>query len=410
MKTQIVTSRSVYENIAQKYGTPTYVYNIQQLHANLDNFQTNLSKEALVAVALKANSNLSLLRILAKRGFGADVVSGGELFCALQAGIDVSSIIFSGVGKTQEEIEFAVKSNIYSINIESSHELEMVVRCAKKLGSMVRVSFRVNPNILVNTHPNIATGGKDHKFGMSENEILAHCQRLAGITEIRVAGLHAHIGSQIFEQDQFVTLLDYLIQTEKTMTQKLNYALEFLNFGGGYGIDNMGHHPNWLGNWLHLAETKCRENGVQLVIEPGRSIFANMGVLLSRVLGVKRSGQTNFLIIDAGMNDFMRTALYDAEHPVSVVAESLSKHQTYQIVGPVCETTDVFAKEKLLPDNIKEGDLLLLENVGAYGFSMASQYNRRCRPAEIAVEHNKINLIRRRETFSDLVALEQCPK
>lgn len=398
-----------FEKIAQQFDTPTYIYDLDVLHRNIDLYKSILQSDSVVAVAIKANSNLFLLRQLVEKGCGADVVSGGELQCALAAGIPAAKIVFSGVGKTQEELTLAIKCNLLAINVESEDEFYEILSLAQKLKKRASITFRLNPDIPIDSHPKISTGGYTHKFGLPLKTVMALCAVAAkgeAFKWIKVRGIHAHIGSQIFELNAFKKLKTYFDRELQAIEGKLGYALEVINFGGGVGVDQQNNRPKWLKRWLQEVQAFARKKKYQLIVEPGRSIFADTAVLLTKVLVRKSIGRQTFLIVDAGMNDFMRTALYDAKHEIFALKKSRSR-RIFQVAGPVCETTDVFRVDAKLPENIKKNDYLFLAQAGAYGYSMASQYNRRGRPAEVLIHGQKIKLIRRRELFAELISNER---
>lgn len=393
--------------IAETFGTPSYVYDAEVLERNIGFFLKHIGPPSILCAAIKANSNTHLLKRLADRGAGADVVSGGELFCALTAGMHPSKIVFSGVGKTASEIELALKSGILSINVESEDELIMIRKLAKRLGKPAAVSFRMNPDIPVDTHPNISTGGKGHKFGLDPVQVLRICASTRKDPSLRVVGLHAHVGSQVFQRAVFEKLKKFFLGQIAHVENRLGYKLELINFGGGFGVDSQNKRPSWLPSWLEELDRFAKASGYRAVVEPGRSIFADAGVLLTRVLARKQGPGRAFLIVDAGMNDFMRTALYDAVHPIKPLKKNKGPSKRFHVVGPVCETTDVFDENARLPASMRCGDLLIIDQVGAYGFSMSSQYNRRGRAAEILWTKNRAQLIRRRETYGDLIEHEK---
>lgn len=390
-----------WRGLAAEFETPLYVYDGERLLGNFSFFARHVGADALVAVAIKANANVELLRLLAAAGAGADIVSGGELRAARAAGVPPERIVFSGVGKTDREIEEAIAAGVFCLNAESEGEFARIGAIAARTGKMARVSFRLNPNIAISSHPKISTGMYEHKFGLTQDAVLRCCAAVpAGV---RVLGAHFHLGSQILDRAPLDALLAQVPAVAGAMQDALGHALEFVNFGGGYGVKDDGRRPAWLGEWLAAAATCARRLGCRPVVEPGRAIFADTGTLLARVIEIKDNGYKRFAIVDAGMNDFVRPAMYGAEHPISRATGPTGSTGLYDVVGPVCESSDTFAAGVELPMDLARGDLLRIHHVGAYGYAMASTYNLRPKPAEILVEKGgTARLIRPRQSLDAL--------
>ena len=372
--------------LAETFGTPTYAYDRNALLENVRFFKRAIGPESLLAVAVKANANPQLLRILAKEGTGADIVSGGEMRLTLGAGIPAERTIFSGIGKTDAEIRAAIENGLLCLNVESQGECDRIRRIATDRGKTVGISFRVNPNIAIDSHPKISTGLWEHKFGMSEDDVMTACRGLRGVPEVRVLGFHAHLGSQILEREPLQALSEQTPRLAGALTQALDYPLTFVNWGGGYGVTSDGSRPAWLESWLGEAASLSASLGLRAVFEPGRSIFANTGTLVTRVIEIKRNARKTFVVVDAGMNDLVRPAMYGAIHPITKAGPASGKTMRADIVGPVCESSDTFATDLSIDANLTYGDLLLIHQAGAYGYAMASTYNQRPKPAEILLE------------------------
>jgi diaminopimelate decarboxylase len=417
-------SRQVYgegvalEQIALKYGTPAYVYSRKAIETNLDELRLGLGRLShLLCFAVKSNGNLSILKLLANRGCGFDIVSGGELDQLRRIGIAGERIVFSGVGKTREEIHEGLrykaddksKQGILQFNIESESELEILLEEAGRMrlqtGNAPGVSIRVNPDVKAGGHPHISTGLHEHKFGLSWPAARALYLSRRDSKYIRWQGISAHIGSQIVSLDPFRQALQrlagYLLELRRQGVQ-----LKYLDFGGGLGVRYTNEKPASRRAYARMVAEVAAPLGVSLLLEPGRSIIAPAGVLLSRVIYTKDSAKKGFVIIDAAMNDLMRPVLYDAPHPITKIVQrgehSPKAKKRVDIVGQVCETGDCFLENWPLGD-AQPGDLVAIWAAGAYGMAQASNYNARCRPAEILVDGNRAKLIRRRETRGDLL-------
>jgi len=398
--------------LAKKYGTPLYVYSTRAFLEPLRALQQELkSIPHTLCFAVKSNSNLNVLSLLAKAGAGADTVSGGELFRANKAGIKSSKTVFSGVGKTEAEITQALKQGqkgVYAINVESAEELELVERVAKKLKKHARVGFRFNPDIDAQTHAHISTGKDENKFGMKREEILEICNNFRKYPWVRISGLSIHIGSQLLHIEPIREAFQAAAHLYETMAQMMPAGLEFIDLGGGLGVQYQNEKT--ISVQEYAAEIKkifslphFKFHPPHLVLEPGRFLAANAGVLVTEVLFRKNRSKKDFLIVDAGMNDLLRPALYDAAHRVVPVVEKGALTHSVDVVGPICESADTLIKNASLPSALKGGDLVAILSAGAYGFSMSSHYNSKPRAAEVLVDGKKTKLIRKRETYQDLV-------
>lgn len=386
--------------LAAAHGTPLYVYSAGAIRDNINRLRAALGDDVLMAYAVKANSNAAILSLMGKSGLGADVVSGGELQRALWAGIPADKIVFSGVGKTDAELALAIQSNIAQINIESASELERLI--ALNPQSSVRVAFRLNPDVETDTHAKISTGHGRSKFGMPADEIKTLYASLASHKTIRPIGLSLHIGSQLRTLAPFEKAFRKLA----VLAQELN--VQTIDFGGGLGIVYTDEHPVDLDGYGQLVRDILRPLNVRLIAEPGRFLIGNAGVLLTQVTHIKTTPHQPILILDAGMNDLMRPALYDAIHTVQPVQVKNGATQSYDIAGPVCESSDFFMRDASLPAP-ERGDVMALMNAGAYGMSMAGTYNSRPIPAEILVDHDQSAVIRARQTLNDMIKDEKIP-
>jgi diaminopimelate decarboxylase len=391
------------QHIAESIGTPVYIYSKKQLLLNYGAYRSAFRGTShLICYALKANSNLSLLKLLAEQGSGADIVSGGELHRALKSGFSPKQIVFAGVGKTAEEIEFALRSQILSIHIESEQELLLIDRIATNIGSIAPISIRVNPNIDAKTHPYISTGLRKHKFGVPIAAALRLYKQAAVLKHIRIEGIHIHLGSQITGVKPFEESVRKALQFIDQLAER-RISVNHLDIGGGLAVSHQDRQgPKELAS---VITPLLKGRKLQLILEPGRSIVATAGILLTRVLYTKINDRKHFTIVDAGMNDFIRPALYDAFHEILPVTQTNRNSIKQDVVGPVCESGDFFARNRKLP-HFTQGDLLAIADAGAYGFSMSSNYNCRPRPAEVLVDDDKLFLIRSRETYEDLMRFE----
>jgi diaminopimelate decarboxylase len=400
--------------LPEEFGTPLYVYSKNQIIQNYRAIEEPLKDlDHLVCYALKANANPSILKILAHEGAGADVVSGGELYLALKAGFPPSKITFAGVGKREDEIEYALKSNIFTINAESSQELQIISLVALRLGMKARVTLRINPDIDAQSHPYITTGLKQNKFGVPSEEAEGVIKFAATLANLEVVGVHAHIGSQITKIEPFVDAANFLIRFVKSL-REAGMAINHIDFGGGFGVQylNVLSHEALpvepdnaavpaLTQYIEALVPVLRETGCSVWFEPGRSIVANAGVLLTKVLYTKENGVKKFVIADAGMNDLIRPSLYGAYHQIVPLKLQTYEQEHADVVGPICETGDFLARDRLLP-KLKRDDYLAVMTTGAYGFSIASNYNARPKPAEILVNGDRVRVIRERQTIEQL--------
>lgn len=391
--------------IASAVDTPVYVNSqaeiISRARAYLDTAAEVIGADALVCYAVKANANPTILKLLGRVGAGADVTSGGELFLALHAGIDPRKIIFSGVGKKSAEIVEALSAGIRAIHVESEMELSAVATEAERLGIIAPIGIRVNPNISAETHPYISTGLHGHKFGVPRERAVAMLRWAASHSWLQPVGLASHIGSQITDLDPFGQAVRFLVELADEMKGE-GISLAYIDAGGGLGIDYDGPAPN-AADWIRAIGPIVGEHGYGLVVEPGRSIVGRSGALLTRVVYLKEQGAKQFVITDAGMTDLIRPALYQAYHPIFPVVETEGESVTVDVVGPVCESSDFLARERVLPP-VERGDLLAVLHAGAYGFAMSSNYNGRLRPAEVLVEGDTFRVIRRRQTYDALLS------
>ncbi len=396
--------------IAKELGTPCYIYShetlIRHFHA-YDNAFKDIPH--VIAFAMKANSNLAILRLMAREGSGVDIVSGGELFRAMKAGVPASKIVFAGVGKSPDEIRDALKANILMFNVESAAEIRAINDVAASVGMKARIALRINPDVDPKTHPYISTGMKKSKFGIAADRALEEYKTASSMTHIDVVGVHAHIGSQLTDVTPFVDSLKKVVALIDTLkTHGIN--IRYLNIGGGLGITYSDEKPPLPQDLAHAISPLVKGLGLTLVMEPGRVIVGNAGILVTKALYEKAGETKHFVIVDAAMNDLIRPSLYGAYHeirPVNEAAVHRPKHMV-DIVGPVCESGDFLAKERSLP-NIQPDDLLAVMSAGAYGFVMASNYNSRPRVPEVLVKGGEFHVIRERETYDDLVKGETIP-
>lgn len=393
--------------IAEQYGTPAYVYSQAALTQQYQAYQRAFNGyPGLVCYAVKANSNIAILGLLAKLGAGFDIVSAGELARVLRAGGDASKVVFSGVAKTAVEMRQALEVGIHCFNVESKPELQRLNQVAADMNTMAPVSLRVNPDVDANTHPYISTGLKDNKFGIAIDRAVSLYQYAATLPHIHIKGVDCHIGSQLTSLPPFLEALAHILQLVDQLAD-LGIAIEHLDLGGGLGVTYKDEEPPSVSEYLtavtqQLASRSQPPRPLTLIVEPGRYIAANAGVLVTKVEYLKRTAHKNFAIVDAGMNDNIRPSLYQAWQRVLPVQQTANRADDHwDIVGPVCETGDFLAKNRSL--TINQGDYLALMSAGAYGFTMSSNYNSRCRPIEIMVGDRNLQVIRRRETIDDLM-------
>ena len=390
--------------IAAQFGTPVYVYSKAALTRAWSDFTAGLAgRDALVCYAMKANSNLAVLNTFAKLGAGFDIVSGGELSRVIAAGGDPRKVIFSGVGKREDEIAFALAQGIYCFNIESASELERIDAIARRSGTQAPVSFRVNPNVDAGTHPYISTGLKENKFGIAFDAALALYRRAATLPGVRIAGIDCHIGSQLTDVAPLLEALDKMLGLIDALAHD-GIVIHHLDLGGGLGIRYQNETPPDPRAYMREIIRRTGTRKLKLMFEPGRNLVGNAGVLVTRVEHLKPAGDKNFAIIDAAMNDFLRPALYGVHHEIVAVNDADTPLQRYDVVGPVCESGDFLGKGRNLA--VREGDLVAIMSAGAYGMVMASNYNTRPRAAEVMVDGGTAHLVRRRETVAELFASE----
>ena len=397
--------------IAKEVGTPCYVYSHHTLVRHFrvyDGAFKNIPH--IVAFAMKANSNLAVLRLMAKEGSGVDIVSGGELFRAMKAGVPASKIVFAGVGKKPEEIREALKADILMFNVESSAELQAINEVATSMGVKARVALRINPDIDPKTHPYISTGLKKSKFGIAADRAIEEFKNAAAFSSIKVVGLHAHIGSQLTQVTPFVESLKKVLTMVQTLAEQ-GIPLRYVNIGGGLGITYSDETPPEPKDLAEAISPLVRDLKCVLIMEPGRVIVGNAGVMLTKVLYAKDGEAKRFLIVDAAMNDLIRPSLYDAYHDIRPVYEKVThgEKKTVDVVGPVCESGDFLAKDRVMPA-MGAGELMAVMSAGAYGFVMSSHYNSRPRVPEVLVHEGQYHVIRSRESYDDLIRGEEVPE
>jgi diaminopimelate decarboxylase len=394
--------------IAKEVGTPFYVYSHATLTRHFSAFDGAFNEVPhLVCFSAKANSNLAVLNLFATLGGGLDIVSGGELYRGLKAGVLPEKIVYSGVGKRIDEIEYALKSNILMFNIESFQELEAVNRCAERLNTRARIALRVNPDVDPKTHPYISTGMKKNKFGINKEIAVSTYKAAQKLSNIDIVGIDCHVGSQLTETAPFVDALRKVKGLIADL-EKLGIHIQYLDLGGGLGItydEEVPPHPD------DYARAIVQELGAvpfTLILEPGRVIVGNAGALVTKCLYVKKSDKKNFVVVDAAMNDLARPSLYDAYHAIQPVTQGKRPPFVADVVGPICESGDFFARDRKLP-KCGPGDLLALMSAGAYGFTMSSNYNSRPRVAEVMVKGDRFHVVRERETYENLIQGESLP-
>jgi diaminopimelate decarboxylase len=390
--------------IAERFGTPCYVYSRLAIETAYREYDQAFGGRAhLICYAVKANSNLAILNLLARCGAGFDIVSGGELERVLKAGGDPAKTVFSGVGKSEAEMRAALTAGILCFNVESASELHRIDRIAGAMGKVAPVSLRVNPDVDAQTHPYIATGLKENKFGIAFEDALALYRTAANMKNLRVSGIDCHIGSQLTETGPFIAALEKLLELVDQLTAD-RILIDHIDIGGGLGIRYREETPPPVADYLQALISQMGARTQKILLEPGRSLVGNAGLLLTRVEYRKCSDHRNFAVVDAAMNDLMRPALYDAWHDIVSVQRSAAAAMRYDVVGPVCESGDFLGRDRDL--SIVEGDLLAVLSAGAYGMTMSSNYNTRPRVAEVMVDGEQVHLIRERETIAHLLANE----
>jgi diaminopimelate decarboxylase len=392
-------------DVAKKFGTPCYIYSYAALENNIKSYIDGVANtQCRICYAVKANSNIAILNIFAKKNIGFDIVSVGELERVLIAKGDPKKIIFSGVGKREDEISRAIQMGVGCFDVESESELERLNQIAMKKNTIVNVALRINPNIDANTHPYISTGLHENKFGIYFSDILKVCDKIRDMPHIKLCGLAFHIGSQLMKLQPILEAIDCLLDLSSQLL-KLGVQLTYLNFGGGLGVSYQAETPPSISTYLAAIKKKIENCSLEIIIEPGRSLVANTAILLTEVEYLKHTPHKNFAIVDAGMNDLIRPALYDAYHDIKpIINRNELDPVTYDVVGPICETADFIGQNRKL--SLLSGDLLAVMTVGAYGFCMSSNYNSRPRLPEILINKNEIHLIRERESILDLFKLE----
>ena len=387
--------------LAIKYSTPLYCYSYNKLKSNIINFFTYFKKfSPLVCFAIKSNTNLNLIREIKNFGLGADVVSKGELMLALKAGINKKKIVFSGVGKTESELKFAIEKKILLINSESESEIKTIEKIAKKKNVVVNIGIRLNPNTDANTLKQISTGKKENKFGVDEKTFLKLVSVLRTSKNIKLKCLSVHIGSQITDHKPY----EKMLKAVDKIINKAKFNFEYIDLGGGMGISYDKNQKKLdYKKYKSAIEKFLRKNNSKLIFEPGRSIIGNTAILISRVIYLKETSKKIFVILDAGMNDMMRPALYGAKHQILPAFKNKKKSKkSYEFVGPICETTDKFLSVSNF-NKLKERDLIFISDVGAYGSSLSSNYNIRPKPSEILINKSKIRILKKRQKLEDII-------
>ena len=388
-------------DLAKKFDTPIYCYSYRQLKENINNFKKNFkSFNPLVCFAVKANTNVNLIREIRKLGLGADVVSIGELMKALKAGINPKKIVFSGVGKTKAEISYAIDKKILLLNAESKSEIIEIERVAKSKNKIINIGIRLNPNTDAKTLSQISTGKKENKFGVDEKKFFELVEYSKNSKNIKLKCLSVHIGSQILDNKPYQKMLNVVDR----IIDKSKYNFEFIDLGGGMGISYENNNKKLNYKKYNIAIKKIlKKHKSKIIFEPGRSIVGNIGVLITKIIYIKNNEKKDFVILDAAMNDLMRPAIYGARHRTlpALKKNNLSK-KSYEFVGPICESTDKFITLKKF-QKLKEGDLIIMCDVGAYGMSLSSNYNVRPKPVEILIKGSKVNVIKKRQKLSDLI-------
>ena len=398
---KLTIEKKTLQNIAEKYGTPAYCYSFEKLKKNIDNFKKNFkSFSPLICFAIKSNTNVNLIRKIKNFGLGADVVSIGELMIAMKAGIKPKKIVFSGVGKTSKEISYAIDKKILLINAESKSEVNEINRIANKKKKKVGIGIRLNPNTDAKTLSQISTGKKDNKFGVDEKTFLDLVNYCRNSKYIELKCLSVHIGSQILDHTPYEKMLKVISK----IINKINFKFDFIDLGGGMGISYSGDNKKLNYNKYNLAIKKFLEtHKSKIIFEPGRSIVGNTGILISKIIYIKKNSKKKFVILDAAMNDLMRPALYGSQHRIlPAIKKNKSLKQIIEFVGPICESTDKFTTLKKF-QKLKEKDFLIICDVGAYGMSLSSNYNLRLKPIELLINGSKVEVIRKRQKYKDII-------
>lgn len=390
-------------NLAREYGSPLFIYSAEQIKNNFEKYQNELGSNDLICYAVKANSNLHILKLLSELGSGFDVVSGNELKRCLTAGADKNKIVFSGVAKSNEEIKLAIENDILSINIESYGEFERIAKISEQLKKSVNCALRVNPDIAIGSHKYIETGSKTSKFGLDSEAVNKISDEARENKLVNITSVACHIGSQISDENLILKSLDVISEIANNLSLN-GHAIKFLDIGGGLGIQYKDEEEGDPGILMAGVKNRLEGKEYKIILEPGRSIIGSAGILVTKIEYIKNAGGKKFAIIDAGMNDLIRPSLYEAWHEVKELENKEISSDTYDLAGPVCETGDILAKDRNL--KILPNDFVAFMDVGAYGSVMSSNYNSRLKPMELLVMDGEIEVIRRKETFEDLIALE----
>lgn len=390
------------KDIVEEFKTPLYIYSKAYFERQFKLLDEKITRKHLICFALKANSNLAVINTFAKLGAGADVVSAGEIFRAKKAGLDTTRIVFSGVGKTKDEIKYAIDNDILMFNVESFEELDTIEAVALSLNKTARIAFRVNPNVDPKTHPYISTGLKKNKFGISYTQIVDAYKKASQMKHIHIKGIQFHIGSQLTDVSPFFAAQLKVAQIMKELLS-LGIKLDIIDIGGGLGVIYENEKEPDLDKYAGFINEAFKDFSESLIVlEPGRFLVANGGIFVTKVLHKKQNEGKNFIVVDGAMNDLIRPSLYDAYHKIEPVVKRNIQTIEADIVGPICESGDFFAKSREI-ENLERNDLVSIFSSGAYGFTMASNYNSRCRPAEVLVDNDKVILARKREEFEDLI-------
>jgi diaminopimelate decarboxylase len=395
--------------IAKSVGTPFYLYSHRTLKQHLRVFDEAFADiPHILCFSAKSNSNIAILRILIKEGSGVDIVSGGELYRALKAGVDPKKVVYSGVGKREDEIEYALKKGILMFNIESSQELGIINDCAKRMRKIAGIALRVNPDVDPQTHPYISTGLKKNKFGIDINRSLEEYREAKNLSNIDIRGVSCHIGSQVTKVSPFVDALERLKKLICAL-KDINIKIRYLDLGGGLGIPYDQERPPNPAEYARAIIEASKDLDCTFIFEPGRVIVGNAGILVTKVLYTKKNEDKNFIVVDAGMNDLLRPSLYDSYHQIKPIKRRKKGEIIADIVGPICESGDYLAKGREI-SQLERGDLVAVMSAGAYGFSMSSNYNSRLKIAEVIVSQGQPIVIRKRERYADLIRGESIPE
>ena len=405
---EYINNKLIFDNLdlsesCKNFQTPFYIYSENLIKKNIQEYIANANDNALFCYSVKANSNLSILSIIASEGMGFDVVSKGELYRVIKAGADTKKIVYSGVGKTRDEIKYALANNILCFNIESESELIAVNEQAALMNCTAQISIRVNPDVSVKTHPYISTGMKDNKFGISYKEALGVYKKASKLSNINIIGIDFHIGSQITSIDPYIDSINS-IKNLITALNKENIEISHIDVGGGLGINYENDITVEKSEYTKTIIDLLSDTGASIIFEPGRSIIGDCGLLITKIEYIKETSNKNFIIVDASMSELIRPPLYDAYHKITPLIKHEKECKLYDVVGPVCESADFLGKNRSL--NPEESELLAVEDVGAYGFVLSSNYNSRPKPAEYIISEGEIKEIRSRDTFDQIISNE----